>query len=182
MHYRLLLLAAIFMVAISSCVRKCTNCQSVELSFVGYDSASLEEVIIKRYTKGSGLHNPIDSVDVFLSKANVPVSYYDTTNKSIRWPSTSVYWNGNTGRPITILALAQYDYEIKVPNAGKVFRLTDIRCADEKSSCSGGMSGAGACQCMNALEAYKLNDSLINTGSTGAVYDFSYYIQVKLPR
>jgi hypothetical protein len=162
----------------SSCVRKCTGCQRGKISFTGFDSASLEQVIIKQYSAGSGFGDLTDSVTIFLSKSTVPIRYYDTVNKFVEWTPPIGSW---PARQHGFLS-SGYEYEIAVPNAGKVFRIRDIVCSDAKSACSGGTSGASACVCTNSLEFYRLNDVEVYTGSSGAQYCSSCNPIIKLQR
>ena len=161
----------------SSCVRKCIGCQQAEVRFIGFDSASLEQVIVKQYSAGNGFSDLTDSVSIFLSTSTDALRYYDTVNKFVEWrPHVS-----RSGNLVNYLRSGR-DYVIEVPNAGKVFRIRDMVCSDAKSSCSGGMSGASACLCTNSLESYRLNYVEVSTGSSGAQYCSSCNPDIKLQR
>jgi hypothetical protein len=76
---------ALFLVgiALASCKKKCINCMQAELRFIGFDSSSLEKVVFKKYSIGSGFNNPIKSATIYLSKSKSRLSYYDTVNKFV---------------------------------------------------------------------------------------------------
>ena len=169
MNKALLVLALLACIALASCVRKCNGCQEGEIRFAGFDSTSLEQVIVKQYSRGSGFNDLIDSVSIFLSEDTSRLYYYDTINRFVSWTAFGIYWPKTPGRSVRFLT-SDYEYEIDVPNAGKVFRIGDMICAEAKSSCSGGTSGASACLCVNALEFYRLNGMEVYTNHGGAVY------------
>ena len=131
--------------------KKCKGGASAGINFTGYDSTSLEKVVLKTFPAGNNFSSPTSVTEYYLSKYPYkPIKRY---NNFIEWPYDIIMAPGS-------------DYEIDVTNTGKKFRITEIVGTDANSWC-GQSNGAQACYCYNDVSSYKLDGVTIETGKTG---------------
>jgi hypothetical protein len=143
------LAALVTIISLWSCKPYCNGCQGGFLSFRGYDTNSLKRVIIRRYAPADSFRNMVDVQELHMNTADYYKQAYDTTLGYVSWVSNQSAEFRNINK--------YYDYEIEVPEAGKKYRIDNMVCSEEKSKES----------CLNNMESYSLNDSLIKANDAG---------------
>lgn len=143
------LIALVSILFLWSCKPYCNGCQSGYLSFRGYDTNTLKRVIIRRYAPADSFRNLVDQTELHMNTADYYKQAYDTTFGYVSWVSNqAAEWR---------YVNKYYDYEIEVPEASKKYRIHSMVCSEEQSKES----------CLNNLESYMLNDSLIKANDAG---------------
>ena len=103
--------AALFGIQACSCEIRCTKA-SLMIGYVGYDSLTLDTVIIRRYEKTTSGDRLIDTS--LLSNPE-QIRY--------RFNLDTAFWSGG----LRIFELQSgWNYEVFIPAAGKTFKISDI--------------------------------------------------------
>ena len=112
--------------------------------FIGFDSASLEKVVISKY---NGYNQKVDSTIYLLSNSPTRLTFLDTPHKHVIWPYHEDIYPG--------------DWEVRVPNAGNTYRISGF------SSTSGSVEQSflgNDEECFDVVTGYYLNSVYTSTG------------------
>lgn len=152
------LLLLIIVGFVQSCNRPdCSGTGHGELEFSGFDSASLEIVVVKKYNAGSNFNHPTDSAIYRLSQSSTRVYYYDTVNHFVAWHSS-----------YSASILPNQEVSVEVPNIGKTYHIKDLTSSNSKNERVGGFmqsGGSDSKKCYNFVESYNLDGTTIATNS-----------------
>jgi hypothetical protein len=144
-------LRCIFPIVVLLCIAGCTRdikCQQgynqATIGFEGFDSASLEQVVVSRY---NGYNQKTDSTIYLLSASPTPLTYYDSAHRFVEWP-------------YDVRMLPGEDWEVRVPRAGKTYRITGFSSSEGtvKESFMGNDQ-----VCFDVVTGYYLNGNYMPT-------------------
>jgi hypothetical protein len=128
--------------------------------FTGFDSASLERVVVVR----SDGQKVLDSNIYLLSKSSNPLRYHDSTQKFVDWPYADS------------VRLASVPFEVRVPNAGKVYHVGGIVLSN--GTVHESFMGNDEV-CYNNVTSYYLDGKNIETGLNSGGYGQNVYVELK---
>jgi hypothetical protein len=136
------LIVFLLVTALVSCKSKCSCIAAPGLnpSLIAFDSVDVDTIVVKKFVKGSGFTNFIDSV-VLDGNNSLYQRHHDTIDVTI----------GVSNAALT----SAYDYEILFPTPGVNLKITAIDETTTDGNCPGDS------QCVDPINSYKINDSLV---------------------
>lgn len=134
----LLLFTAIFFARCSKC--DCVD-TDVNFNFAGFTTAEISEVKVKKFSRGSGFSSLVDSTH-----------FKHEIDYQLQQQGDTVYFTSRSG-DITISKDA--DWQIELPAANRIFRITDIDVAQIRDDCSGKV------QCGNPVRSMRIDGALL---------------------
>ncbi len=150
------LLAFITVLFVACAKVKCHNeYRSPALAFEGFDSTSLNIVIVTQYSTNGNFSNVIKRDTFRLSDNAYALRVYDTAHGYVDWPFSTKLLEGS-------------DWQIDVVALNKRYRISGFEFTDEYSKYP--HSSADGDVCYNACTGYYLNGVYTSTGQTNATY------------
>jgi len=137
---------------LNACKTKCGD-QHLTPAFVGFASADLDTIILKKYAKGSNAQDLIDTT-VITNQTAVYFPSNDTTVIDMNVVSgENAYLNPN------------YDWQLYIPAQRLTVSITDIVSPQRQENCYD-------CGCINSITSFLQNGQLI----TSPPYSFSSFL------
>jgi hypothetical protein len=136
----------------ASCARQpCLRANSA-IALISFTNAESDTVILRRFTRSTDF---VTLKDTFILSSVIG-------NFQMRNDTTFIFQYVDQYNAIT----STYDYEVSIPKANKVFRISNVT-EDIRSI----HAGLGKVNCINPIISYKLNGQLISGKNN---YDFIY--------
>lgn len=126
-------------------IKKCVGVY-LNPSFIAFSTPELDTIIFRKYKIHSNFRNPIDTLLIEPFNLRTTFTSSDTT---------FLFTNGVYPFPI----ISGFEYEIEVPGANTVARVTDIEETNSKQKTCLALDGES---CYNELKHYRVN-GVLNT-------------------
>ena len=131
----------------------CSEASACILRYVSFSDAQTDSIVIRKFTNDSAFDTLVDSV--IITKNN---SSYQKSN------DTLAIINNATGGDYTLNI--DYDYEVYLPNANKLFKISNITQQQTYMRVGLSLDKRG---CVNPIKSYLLNGQLTN-GDGGIIF------------
>lgn len=145
------LLTIVLLIGIAGCECHYEQCgdYQIALKLSGFDSVSLQQIIISYYEAGSNFSSPIGRDTI-----REGISYYRQNGID-----TSLVFGGVMARI--------YDYEISFPNINKKVQLTNIRFTTNSQKVCGGFFSQKISTCYNQPYSYTIDGQTYTSPNAG---------------
>ncbi len=151
MEKKQLYILGIVLVTFSACSIKfdCMD-KPIDFSFIGFDSAAASHIVIRKYPMNNGFNQVLDTLEI---RGTGAYAYFQYGPDTIRVRQTS-------GKEILV---ANYEWEIVLPAAGRTVRLEAINSEHETHTRGWGLYALDPVEtaCYNRVFSFKVDGQIL---------------------